>query len=363
MVPSGWKEKTLGEFSDVQRGAGSQYLKYTEDSQAGIRLIRISDFLGDQAKYVERNKDVERFILNENDILIAGTGATAGITFGVPKNFVGYAYSYNAPRIRVNGTVDRNYVLYFLKSEFILGQQKKLFTGNAQPFLDISAIEGFRVHLPPKNEQEKIAKILSTWDEAIEKLENIEKALKHRHFHLRHKFFSNHESTTDLKDVVEIIYGKSPKGFIAEDGRFPIIGTSGVVGRTNSPITSDDTVVLGRKGTLDNPIYVIGPCLPIDTTFWTKAKSDFQLRWVFHLTKYLDLTKYNEASGVPSLSRENLYKIKIPNHSEATQKKIIQILDCSQSEIDKTGAIRKVIQTQKKGLMQQLLTGKKRVKV
>jgi len=68
--------------------------------------------LGDNPKYIENTKDIKRFILEKNDILIAGTGATAGIVFNVPDEFSGMAFSYNAPRIRVKKVLI--FCIYFI---------------------------------------------------------------------------------------------------------------------------------------------------------------------------------------------------------------------------------------------------------
>lgn len=162
-----WKKCKLKEVADIKRGAGSQYLNYVKEKSRGIRLIRIGDFLGTtDPVYVEDTNDLERFRLNKDDILIAGTGATAGITFKVPNKFIGLAFSYNAPRIRTNKACS-DYIVYFLKSDIILRQQKKLFAGNAQPFLDTNAIGNFKILLPSIEEQTQIANFLSALDTKI----------------------------------------------------------------------------------------------------------------------------------------------------------------------------------------------------
>ena len=163
-----WKTIRLYDIADVKRGAGSQYIKYLNNSDKAIRLVRISDFLkNERVVYIERTRDIERFILEKGDILIAGTGATAGITFLVPDEFIGFAYSYNAPKIKVRNN-DVLFIYCYLISENILNQQKRLFTGNAQPFLDTKAIKNFKINLPHLSEQKKIANFLSSLDNKIE---------------------------------------------------------------------------------------------------------------------------------------------------------------------------------------------------
>ena len=164
-----WERKKLGELAVVKRGAGSQYIDYINNSKDGIRLIRIGDFLGSEAVYVKKTNEIQRFLLNPNDILIAGTGATAGITFLIPEEFVGHAYSYNAPKITV---IDSNekFITFYLKCPIITRQQQRLFTGNAQPFLDTKSIRNFKISIPKLQEQQKIASFLTAVDKKIQQL-------------------------------------------------------------------------------------------------------------------------------------------------------------------------------------------------
>ncbi|GAA5045534.1 restriction endonuclease subunit S [Erythrobacter westpacificensis] len=171
MIPEGWKEARLSDLATIRRGAGSQYLNYVEQPEDGIRLIRIGDFLGNDPVYVQHSRHIERFILTAGDILIAGTGATAGIVFEVPDEFEGLAFSYNAPLIQVADQASKRYIYYVLTSNLMKRQQEALFTGNAQPFLDTKAIGGFRVPLPKREERIRIAEVLETWDRAIETVE------------------------------------------------------------------------------------------------------------------------------------------------------------------------------------------------
>ena len=176
-------------FAEVKRGAGSQYLSYCDMSDESYRLIRIGDFLGSDPVYVRKTPDMTRFTLESGDILIAGTGATAGITFEVPDRFVGMAYSYNAPRIRPNG-VNSTYLSNYLKSPRLEKQKKRLFTGNAQPFLDTNDIRNFDFYISGIEEQQKIAEFLTAVDTKIEQLTRKEELLKQYKKGVMQKIFS-----------------------------------------------------------------------------------------------------------------------------------------------------------------------------
>lgn len=161
-----WEQKKLGDIAEVKRGAASQHLRYITDATKGIRLLRINDFLSNDAVYVEDTIDIKRFRVKTNDLLIAGTGATAGIIFIVPEKFNDMSFSYNAPRIRVTNAY-HTFIYYYLKSDIILKEQQRLFVGNAQPFLDTDSMRSFKINLPSLIEQIKIANFLSTIDKKI----------------------------------------------------------------------------------------------------------------------------------------------------------------------------------------------------
>ncbi len=73
-----------------------------------------------------------------------------------------------------------------------------------------------------------------------------------------------------LKDLAGIHYGKSPKGILADDGHVPVIGTGGVERYGTAHLYDGESIVLGRKGTIDNPVYVNGKFWAIDTTFYLR---------------------------------------------------------------------------------------------
>lgn len=168
-----WEKKKLDDLADIKRGAASQHLNYVSDETKGIRLLRINDFLSDGAVYVENTEVMKRYTVRTNDLLIAGTGATAGIIFIVPEKFNNLSFSYNAPRIRVMNAY-HTFIYYYLKSDIILKQQQRLFVGNAQPFLDTDAMRGFKIDMPSIEEQKKIANYLSNIDI---KIENVNKQI------------------------------------------------------------------------------------------------------------------------------------------------------------------------------------------
>jgi len=175
--------------------------------------------------------------------------------------------------------------------------------------------------------------------------------------------FSGEWKEVRLGDVVKIEYGKSPKGIFSETGSHPVLGTGGETGKSNHYLYDKPSVIIGRKGTIDKLQYVDTPFWAIDTTFYCKSRHQLSMLWFYNRMGMVNMRKYNEASGVPSLSRDTLYsiKIKVPSYDE--QCSIARSLQCFNSTIELLVSNRANLKVQKQALMQQLLTGKTRVNV
>jgi type I restriction enzyme, S subunit len=160
----------------------------------------------------------------------------------------------------------------------------------------------------------------------------------------------------NIRDLATLNYGKSPKDVMAEDGSHPVIGTGGITGYASSYLYDGCTTVIGRKGTINKPSYVRGKFWPIDTTYYGTDYKGADPKWFYYTLSLLDLSKYNEASGVPSLSRDTLYAIPLLVPPLPEQKKIATILSCIDDVIEKTRACTDKLKELKTGMMQTLLT-------
>ncbi|MGU8239215.1 restriction endonuclease subunit S [Clostridium perfringens] len=159
-----------------------------------------------------------------------------------------------------------------------------------------------------------------------------------------------------LKNILEVCYGKSQKEVETENGIYKILGTGGVIGYTNEYLWNKPSVLIGRKGTIDKPMYIEEPFWTVDTLFYTKINNENNVKWIYYYLNNIDLKKYNEATGVPSLSVNNLNNIKVITPSLKEQEKIAEILSTVDEQIENTEKLIQKNQELKRGLMQQLLT-------
>ncbi len=164
-----------------------------------------------------------------------------------------------------------------------------------------------------------------------------------------------------LGDCLVIKHGKPQKEVEVIDGKYPILATGGIIGRTNTPLYSKPSVLIGRKGTIDKPRYMDAPFWTVDTLFYSQIKENSVPKYLFYKFNTIEWYDYNEASGVPSLSATTISSIKFNLPPLAEQNRIVTVLETWDKLIEK---LAKKIETKKqikKALAQDLLTGKKRL--
>lgn len=161
--------------------------------------------------------------------------------------------------------------------------------------------------------------------------------------------------TRHLGDVATVRYGKSVAGGLSEDGDVTVVGTGESDRRGSRWLVDGDTVVVARKGSLGKPRLIRGKCWPIDTTFYLTDLIGVTPEWLYLVLTTVDLEALNEATGVPSISRERLGQVEIPVPPPRVQDWIVEAIRTADAEIERaeTGtAKRRRVRT---GLLHDLL--------
>ena len=142
-----------------------------------------------------------------------------------------------------------------------------------------------------------------------------------------------------LGEVCEIICGQDYKKVESPYGKYPIYGTGGIMGYANEFKCPAYSVIVGRKGNINNPIYVEENFWNVDTAFGVvPSKVSLASKFFFYFCKNYDFTKHNVAVTIPSLRRIDLLKIPIPVPPLSEQQRIISELDLLSSIIEKKKA-------------------------
>ena len=144
-----------------------------------------------------------------------------------------------------------------------------------------------------------------------------------------------------FKDVLDVKNGKNQREVECPDGQYPIYGSGGVMGYASDYICEADTVIIGRKGSINNPIYAEEPFWNVDTAFGLCAKKDILLpKYLFYFCIKFDFERLNRTVTIPSLTKSDLLKIKIQ----------VPSLDVQQEVIDKLTKIESILNFRKQEL-------------
>ena len=144
-----------------------------------------------------------------------------------------------------------------------------------------------------------------------------------------------------FNDVLEIRNGRNQKNVENPDGKYPIYGSGGIMGYADDYICEADTVIIGRKGNINNPIFVEEPFWNVDTAFGLSAKREVLLpRYLYYFCRNFDFERLNKAVTIPSLTKSDLLKIEIELPSMESQQKVV----------DKLSKIEQIIQMRKQEL-------------
>ena len=129
-------------------------------------------------------------------------------------------------------------------------------------------------------------------------------------------------------DVLTIVNGKNQKKVENPKGEYPIYGSGGVMGHADAYLCEADTVVLGRKGNINNPIYVDRKFWNVDTAFGLAADRDVLLpKYLFYFCCRYDFERINKTVTIPSLTKKDLLDVEMEVPEIPEQQRIVDVLD------------------------------------
>ena len=137
-----------------------------------------------------------------------------------------------------------------------------------------------------------------------------------------------------FSEVLTIINGKNQSKVENPNGKYPIYGSGGIMGYANDYICEPETVIIGRKGSINKPIFVEIPFWNVDTAFGLSANKDVLLpKYLYYFCEHFDFEKLNTTVTIPSLTKANLLNIEIELPTIEQQQEIVFQLDNVESII------------------------------
>lgn len=162
------------------------------------------------------------------------------------------------------------------------------------------------------------------------------------------------------KFLVEITHGTDPR----TDGDIPVYGSGAGSFKTCGEYKEGDAVLIGRKGSLNIPHYIVGKYWNVDTAFDVKAKNCFSLRYYYYLAFCFDYKKYMSQTTLPGMTQSDYNNMTLPFPPLNIQKSIATYLDSKTSQIDSLITLKQQkideLKDYKKSIIYEYVTGKKR---
>ena len=177
---------------------------------------------------------------------------------------------------------------------------------------------------------------------------------------LRFQEFHGVWNNLKYKDVLTIKYGKDHK--LLNEGIVPVYGTGGVMRYVDQYLHDGESILIGRKGTIDQPKYVNEKFWTVDTLFYTQIKDNCIPLFLYQHALQVNWLGLNEATGVPSLNTTSINNVDIALPPKAEQTKIASFLSAVDEKIAQLSQKLHLLDQYKQGIMQKLFSQQIRFK-
>ncbi|HCG8252793.1 TPA: restriction endonuclease subunit S [Vibrio parahaemolyticus] len=407
MVPNGWVEKSL---KDICNKTISYGIVQTGDNiENGVPCVRVVDLSKNTLNPIEMIKtsdeihqSYKKTILCEGELMMALRGEI-GLVKKVTPELIGANITRGLARLSPIKSVDSDYLLWTLRSNKIKNELARKSGGSALQEIALGSLRKVVLPIPPLPEQRKIAKILSTWDKAIATTEKLIDTSKQQKKALMQqlltgkkrlvnpetgKAFEGEWEEVRLSEIAKVSIGlvtTMTKHYV-ESG-VPLIRNSDI---KQNEIRKEKMIYLSesfasesehRKLKINDVVTVhtgevgvssvIGADMAGSLGFATlNSRPDLNkvlpiyLSWYFNSERFINwCVSVSTGDGRQNLNLKDFAKAIVLLPELAEQQKIASVLTAADKEIKVLEAKLANFKQEKKALMQQLLTGKRRVKI
>lgn len=162
-----------------------------------------------------------------------------------------------------------------------------------------------------------------------------------------------------MEEVVDVKYGKDHKKL--EEGDYPCYGSGGIMRYVDSTLCNEESVLIPRKGTLSNIMYVRNPFWSVDTMFFTEFKQPNYVKYLFYFLQKFNFTEMNVGSAVPSMTTKVLNSLNLLQPSEQVLQLFDEKVEHFLSKKEANDKQNEFLVRQRDVLLPQLISGKLRV--
>lgn len=310
----GWKTYRLDELVDVIMGQSPPGASCNTD-EVGLPLLNGPTEFGSHHPIPVQYTTSPKKFAEQGDILFCVRGSTTGrMNWADQKYAIGRGIAAIRPK---RGGYLKHFIKAIIENE--IHSLLQMATGSTFPNISRDQLKNLEVKAPKDIEEQKaIATILSSLDDKIELNNRINKNLEAMAQAIFHQRFGKYKLGDKLPTgwkwgklggILSFEYGKALKASTRIAGEYPVVGSSGVIDSHSEYLVEGPGIVIGRKGTIGEVIWLERSFFPIDTTFYIQNLLESRgLYFHYFLLKAQDFKKITSDSAVPGLNRNEALK-------------------------------------------------------
>lgn len=303
------------------------------------------------------------------DLLLTSVG-TLGVPYYVSSDDEFYFKDGNLTWFRSFNGLNSKFVYYWLQSPNGKAELNKSTIGTSQAAYTIILLKQMKISAPSFDTQQRIASILSTYDNLIEnnrrRIALLEDAARqvYQEWFVRLRFPGReHTRIVDgvpdgwerkkLRECVTLSYGKALKAEIRVDGPFPVYGSSGIVGSHEKALVPGPAIILGRKGNVGSVFWSNKDFYPIDTVYFINAESSSF--YLYYALKNMHFMSTDVA--VPGLNRDFAYSRELLLPPGRILHSFIDAVTPMHEQLSKLGEMNQKLRSARDLLLPKLMNG------
>jgi len=370
-IPDVWyTEKGKWLFSKEERPTRKEDEIVTcfRDGQVTLRRLRRTD------GFTNSIKEHGYQGIRKGDLVIHQMDAFAG-SIGVSDSDGKSTPVYSVCTERVNNSVDNYYYAYLLRNMARVGFIESLAKGIRERSTDFrfNDFKELILPFPPLPEQTAIANFLDDKTEKIDRAVSIKEKqialLKERRqiiiqelvtgkkvWNEAKQAWEKPENTKDsgvewigeipeewevkkMKHLLRIKNGQDYKHVLSDSG-YPVMGSGGQFAHASEYIYDGEVVLLGRKGTIDRPLYFNGKFWTVDTMFYAIVNESYLTKYIYYISTTIPFKYYTTSTALPSMTQDDLNNNKVVIPKLEIQKKIVKQIEFQSKKIDQAISIK-----------------------
>ncbi len=249
----------------------------------------------------------------------------------VRPNLKAFAYLENLPKnclastgfavLSENENVLGKYLYYIIKQDAIVDQMIAMSGKGQYPSITSSDVGEIEIPLPPLEIQQQIVSEIDSYQKIVDGAKQVVNNYKPS------ITINPNWEMVELGEVCKIINGRNQSEVVNPNGKYPIYGSGGIMGYADDYLCEEGCTIIGRKGTINKPIYVETKFWNVDTAFGFSPNEKINSRYLYFFCCGYNFKQHDTGTTIPSLTKAELLHIEIPLPPIEEQEVIVQVIE------------------------------------